>query len=515
MRRIAIINQKGGVGKTTTTVNVGMGLARAGNRVLLIDLDPQAHLSLHLGIDPAAGRPGVYEMLTANASVAKARVKVASNLWMVSSSIDLAGAEVELVSVVGREVILRDLLEQHVKANTAPYDYILFDCPPSLGVLTLNALCAAQEVFIPLQPHYLALQGLGKLLETITLVGKRINPGLIVGGVIVCLQDAGTKLGAEVLDDVRSFFSNDRNKPVAWSGARVFNSVIRRNIKLAESPSYGKSIFDYAPDSNGAKDYENLVSEIMGVPLEEAKPAMAETPAPHPVTAEMPVVEAKPPVQSGSSVVKTNPVPPKPAVARPVKAVPPHKPAAQQSVALKPAEVKPAAPRPAATKPQAPPSEPPATRVAAMKPANAPTVAAKPAAAAKPAPPAVTIPEPAAANVAPVKPAPPKSAAVKPVKSTPPTVPVEIVAASSPAEKSETSRPLRIRKKTAAVAQTPSASIEKTPDVVVSPVATAIVEMPVPTPPHEPPAVTFSVVFAEPQTVTPAPSRPARSKKTA
>src|SRR6478752_2309740 len=136
MRRIAIINQKGGVGKTTTTVNVGMALARAGNRVLLIDLDPQAHLSLHLGVDPAGGKPGVYEMLTAGASIAKARVKVASNLWLVSSSIDLAAAEIELVSVVGREVILRDLLEQHVKANTsgrsAPYDYVLMDCPPSL-----------------------------------------------------------------------------------------------------------------------------------------------------------------------------------------------------------------------------------------------------------------------------------------------------------------------------------------------------------------------------------------------
>jgi chromosome partitioning protein len=266
MRRIAIINQKGGVGKTTTTVNVGMGLARAGHRVLLIDLDPQAHLSLHLGVDPAAGRPGVYEMLTSNASIAKARARAGNNLWLVGSSIDLAAAETELAGTIGREVILRDLLEQHVKANAnargSVYDYVLMDCPPSLGVLTLNALCASTEVFIPLQPHYLALQGLGKLLETVSLVQKRINPILSVSGVIVCLHEAGTKLGSEVLEDVRSFFENDRGKPVPWSKARVFSTLIRRNIKLAESPSYGQSIYEYAPDSNGAKDYEQLVAEI-------------------------------------------------------------------------------------------------------------------------------------------------------------------------------------------------------------------------------------------------------------
>jgi chromosome partitioning protein len=321
MRRIAIINQKGGVGKTTTTVNVGMGLARAGNRVLLIDLDPQAHLSLHLGVDPAAGRPGTYELLTASGSIAKARVKAGNNLWLVGSSIDLAAAETELVSVVGREVILRDLLDQHVKANSAGrsalYDYVLMDCPPSLGVLTLNALCAAREVFIPLQPHYLALQGLGKLLETVTLVGKRINPELAVTGVVVCLQEAGTKLGTEVVDDVRSFFENDRGKPVPWAAARVFNTAIRRNIKLAESPSYGQSIYDYAPDSNGARDYQQLVAEIMGqaaepkngsVPAERAEiptPVPAE-PAPTPalsVAAESPPIAVLPP--PSESVINT------------------------------------------------------------------------------------------------------------------------------------------------------------------------------------------------------------------
>lgn len=279
MRRIALINQKGGVGKTTTTVNVGMGLARAGHRVLLIDLDPQAHLSLHLGVDPADGRPGVYELLTGNGSIAKARAKAGNNLWLVSSSIDLAAAEVELGATEGRETILRRLLDQHINSNTtgksAPYDFVLMDCPPSLNVLTVNALCAAKEVIIPLQPHYLALQGLGKLLETISLVSKGVNPDLAVTGVAICMNDAGTKLGAEVVEDVRGFFENDRGKPVPWSKARVFDTAIRRNIKLAESPSYGQSIYDYAPDSNGAKDYEALVREIIASgEAQTAEPAL-------------------------------------------------------------------------------------------------------------------------------------------------------------------------------------------------------------------------------------------------
>ena len=267
MRRIAVINQKGGVGKTTTTANVAAALARAGHRVLLFDLDPQSHLSLHLGLDPASGKPGVYELLTGSASIAKARVKAAANLWVVGATIDLAAAEVELVSVLGREVLLRDALERHVSGGEKDgrftrYDYVFFDCPPSLGVLTLNGLCAAQEVVIPLQPHYLALQGLGKLLETILLVNKRINPLLKVTGIAICMNDSGTKLGAEVMEDVRSFLESARRGNVPWSGARLLETVIRRNIKLAESPSYGKSIFDYAPDSNGAKDYERLAQEL-------------------------------------------------------------------------------------------------------------------------------------------------------------------------------------------------------------------------------------------------------------
>ncbi len=264
MRRIAVINQKGGVGKTTTTVNVGAGLARAGHRVLMIDLDPQAHMTLHLGLNPADQRPGIYHLLTGTAAIEAARTRVANNLWVIGASIDLAAAEVELVSVVGREVILRDLLEQHATNGdgTFKYDYVLLDCPPSLGVLTLNGLCASKEVIIPLQPHYLALQGLSKLLETVSLVNRRINPELAVCGIAICMKEAGTRLGAEVVEDVRSFLEAARNTPVPWGNARLFDTQIRRNIKLAEAPSYGQSIFDYAPESNGAKDYSTLAAEV-------------------------------------------------------------------------------------------------------------------------------------------------------------------------------------------------------------------------------------------------------------
>jgi len=236
----------------------------------LVDLDPQSHLTLHLGLDPASGHAGSYELLTGSASLAQACEKVSSNLWVVGASIDLAAAEMELVSVVGREVILRDLLDQHLEAghgasknqHISRYDYVLMDCPPSLGVLTLNGLCAAREVLIPLQPHYLALQGLGKLLETVSLVSRRVNPALRVSGVVICMNDAGTKLAAEVVQDVRSFLDSVRDQDVPWSSARLFDTVIRRNIKLAEAPSHGQAIFDYAPDSNGARDYTRLALEI-------------------------------------------------------------------------------------------------------------------------------------------------------------------------------------------------------------------------------------------------------------
>jgi chromosome partitioning protein len=260
MRRIAVLNQKGGVGKTTTTVNLAAALANEGHKTLVLDLDPQAHATLHLGLLPGRSGPSLYEVLTQNVPIAQVRRQVAPNLHICGSHIDLAAAEVELIGTVGREVILRDLLE----ADTEQFDFVLMDCPPSLGILTLNALCAAREVFIPLQAHFLALHGLSKLLETIHLVSKRVNRELKVAGVVLCLYDSGTRLGTEVVDDLERYFEGRRNANAPWSDARVFQTRIRRNIRLAESPSFGQSIFQYAPTSRGAEDYASLAAEIQG-----------------------------------------------------------------------------------------------------------------------------------------------------------------------------------------------------------------------------------------------------------
>src|SRR5271154_2403712 len=178
MRRIAIINQKGGVGKTTTAVNLAAALAECGQRVCVLDLDPQAHATSHLGVEPDGKSPSMYDVLVNSRPLGEVRRKVADNLWVCGSDINLAAAEVELAGVVGREVILRDVL----KVEHDNFDFVLMDCGPSLGVLTLTALAAANEVFIPLQPQFLALHGLGKLLETTALVSKRINPELKVTG---------------------------------------------------------------------------------------------------------------------------------------------------------------------------------------------------------------------------------------------------------------------------------------------------------------------------------------------
>jgi chromosome partitioning protein len=259
MRRIAVINQKGGVGKTTTTVNLAAALASAGKRVCVMDLDPQAHASTHLGLEPDGSLPSLYDVLVANRPLAEVRRPVADNLWIAPSDINLAAAEVELAGIVGREVILREAMAK----DTEQFDFVLMDCGPSLGVLTLNALAAADEVFIPLQPHFLALHGLSKLLETTALVARRINPPLTVTGVIVCLFDSGTKLAQEVVNDLTAFLDNSRGSKSPWAEAGVFATRIRRNIKLAECPSFGKSIFDYAPKSLGALDYRALADEVL------------------------------------------------------------------------------------------------------------------------------------------------------------------------------------------------------------------------------------------------------------
>ncbi len=259
MRRIAIINQKGGVGKTTTAVNLAAALAQSGRRVCVLDLDPQAHATTHLGVAPDGKAPSMYDVLIDNRPLAEVRRQISENLWIVGSDINLAAAEVELAGVVGREVILRDLLLPDERA----FDFVLMDCAPSLGVLTLNALAAASEVFIPLQPHFLALHGMGKLLETTALVAKRINPGLRVTGIVVCLYEAATKLAQEVINDLQEYLDKSRKSNAPWSKARIFDTRIRRNIKLAECPSFGQSIFSYAPTCNGADDYMALAQEIM------------------------------------------------------------------------------------------------------------------------------------------------------------------------------------------------------------------------------------------------------------
>jgi chromosome partitioning protein len=260
MRRIAVLNQKGGVGKTTTTVNLAAALAAEGQKTLVLDLDPQAHATLHLGLMPGRSGPSLYEVLTQSMPLADVRRKVADNLYVCGSHIDLAAAEVELIGTVGREVILRDQLE----ADDEKFDFVLMDCPPSLGILTLNALCAAREVFIPLQAHFLALHGLSKLLETIHLVSKRVNRDLRVTGVVLCLYDSGTRLGNEVIDDLDTYFDGRRHATAPWADAKVFRSRIRRNIRLAECPSFGQSIFQYAPTSRGAEDYASLAAEVQG-----------------------------------------------------------------------------------------------------------------------------------------------------------------------------------------------------------------------------------------------------------
>src|SRR3984893_8261789 len=261
MRRIAIINQKGGVGKTTTSVNLAAALARGGQRVCVLDLDPQAHATTHLGIEPDGKAPSMYDVLIDSRPLAEVRRKVAEGLWVAGSDINLAAAEVELAGVVGADVILRDLLLQ----DEASLDFVFMDCAPSLGVLTLNALAAANELFIPLQPHFLALHGMSKLFETTALVAKRINPSLKVTGVVLSLYEQTTRLAQEVVQYLQDFLDKSRNTTAPWSKARIFNTRVRRNIKLAECPSFGRSVFGYAPHCNGAEDYAALAREVLGV----------------------------------------------------------------------------------------------------------------------------------------------------------------------------------------------------------------------------------------------------------
>jgi len=274
LRSIAVANQKGGVGKTTTAVNLAVALARSGRTTCLIDLDPQAHASLHLGIGPDSAACNAFDVLVGGAPLADAMVPVGERLQVVPSHIDLSAVEVALAGTPGRESVLRSRITADRRFSAAvgpvgdpaasdPFEYVVIDCPPSLGLLSLNAMSAANEVLLPLQPHFLALHGLSKLLETIELVAEHVNPQLRLLGVVLCLFDAGTRLATEIGRDVAEFLASapaDAHR--SWRDGRLFEARIRRNIRLAEAPSFGQPIFDYAPDSHGAADYAALAAEI-------------------------------------------------------------------------------------------------------------------------------------------------------------------------------------------------------------------------------------------------------------
>jgi len=248
-RIVTIANQKGGVGKTTTTVNLAAAMALHGLKVLVIDLDPQGNASTALGIDHHADIPSVYDLLIEGKSLADVIVEVTDipGLFCVPATIDLAGAEIELVSLVAREARLRRAL-----AEFAPdVDYVLIDCPPSLGLLTVNALVAGEEVLIPIQCEYYALEGLGQLLRNIELVKSHLNPDLHVSTILLTMYDARTRLASQVADDVRAHF-----------GSTVLRTVIPRSVRVSEAPSYGQTVMTYDPASPGALCYLDAAREI-------------------------------------------------------------------------------------------------------------------------------------------------------------------------------------------------------------------------------------------------------------
>ncbi len=249
-RVFTIANQKGGVGKTTTAVNVAAALALQGLRVLVIDLDPQGNASTALGVEHREGTPSSYEVLIGEIPVEEAMQKSPHNdrLFCVPATIDLAGAEIELVSMVAREGRLRNALAE---LKNQDFDYVFIDCPPSLGLLTINALVAAPEVLIPIQCEYYALEGVGQLLRNIEMVKAHLNPALNVSTVILTMYDGRTKLADQVAEDVRAHF-----------GDRVLRTVIPRSVKVSEAPGYGMTILDYDPGSRGAMSYLDASREL-------------------------------------------------------------------------------------------------------------------------------------------------------------------------------------------------------------------------------------------------------------
>jgi chromosome partitioning protein len=248
-RIYAIANQKGGVGKTTTAINLGAYIAKTGKRVLLIDLDPQANATSSLGYDKRNLDLTMYDVIINNTPLAELIITTERvGLDLAAAGLALAGAEVELVSLPKREYRVALAL----RPVMARYDYVLIDCPPSLGLLTVNALTAAHGACIPIQCEYLALEGLSQLLGTIKLIREKLNPGLAVMGVVMTMYDSRTLLSAQVVNEVRAYFPHE-----------IFNTIIPRSVRLAEAPSYGQSIAEYDSDSRGAQAYQALAAELM------------------------------------------------------------------------------------------------------------------------------------------------------------------------------------------------------------------------------------------------------------
>ncbi|WP_409489537.1 ParA family protein [Amycolatopsis sp. cmx-11-12] len=251
-RVLTVANQKGGVGKTTSTVNLAAALAVHGLKTLVIDLDPQGNASTALDIDHRSGTPSIYEVLIGEVTLAEAAAQSeqSENLYCVPATIDLAGAEIELVSMASREMRLKEALSAEV-LDEIGVDYVFIDCPPSLGLLTVNAMVAAQEVLIPIQCEYYALEGLGQLLSNIELVQKHLNRELSVSTILLTMYDGRTKLADQVTNEVRNHF-----------GDTVLKTVIPRSVKVSEAPGYGQTVLAYDPGSRGAMSYVDAAKEI-------------------------------------------------------------------------------------------------------------------------------------------------------------------------------------------------------------------------------------------------------------